>query len=130
MQQIQLQQQPIDIDTTLANDNRNMATTPNVTCILSDLIKTYSQADSIKKYSGEHYNYLQQKYTIFINNCQKLGLPEDQYIRAFSIMLSSRTLDFYYCTISPIQGMTLSKAIKLIKAQFKTHKVQQGYLQE
>ena len=93
-----------------------MATVPNVTRILSDLMKTYSQADSTKKYSGERYDHLQQKYAIFIDNCRKLGLPEDQYARAFSIMLSSRALDFYYRTISPVRGMTLAKAIELIKA--------------
>ena len=110
------------------NGNSNAAAIPNVTRILSDLMKTYSQADNAKKYSGERYDHLQQKYAIFVDNCRKLSLPEDQYAKAFSIMLSSRALDFYYRTISPARGMTLSQAMDMIKAQFETYEVQQGYL--
>ena len=58
LQQIRPQQQPADTDISLANDDRNVTTAPNVTRILSDLMKMYSQADSAKKYSGERYDHL------------------------------------------------------------------------
>ena len=86
-------------------------------------MKTYSQTDNIKKYSEERYDYLQQKYAIFVDNCRKLDLPENQYAKTFSIMLSSRALNFYYRTISSARDMTLSQAIDMIKTQFETHEI-------
>ena len=102
------------------NSNSNTAAIPNVTRILSDLMKTYSQADNAKKYLGERYDYLQQKYDIFVDNCRKLGLSENQYAKIFFIMLLSRALSFYYRIISPARGMILSQVYIYILFSFNS----------
>ncbi|PVH68828.1 hypothetical protein DL98DRAFT_440303, partial [Cadophora sp. DSE1049] len=51
-------------------------------------MKVYSHDN--KKYGGELYDILDVKLQIFYDCCAKVGLEEEQYHRAFSVMLKGR----------------------------------------
>jgi hypothetical protein len=85
--------------------------------LLTDLMKTYN--DNNKKYGGELYDILNVKLQIFYNYCNKIGLPEDQYQNAFSLMLKDYASDFYYSRITgrPYDFIIM---VSMVKRHFKT----------
>jgi hypothetical protein len=81
------------------------------------LIKVYTN-DNIK-YSRELYNILDVKLQAFYDSCIKVGLPENQYCNAFSIMLKDRARAFYY---DKITGRTYNfiTTVAIMKTHFET----------
>ena len=65
----------------------------NQSKLLADLMKIYNNDD--KKYGGEEYDILDIKLQVFYDCCTKVGLPDDQFHLAFSIMLKGRASAFY-----------------------------------
>ena len=90
-------------------------------------MKVYN--DDTKKYSGEMYDILDIKLQVFYDYCAKVGLPEEQYSKAFSIMLKDRASTFYY---DKITGRTydFSTMVAMVKTHFETEENRQLYMSE
>ena len=89
----------------------------NSTKLLTDLIKVYTNDNM--KYGGELYDILDVKLQAFYDSCIKVGLPENQYCNAFSIMLKDRARAFYY---DKITGRTYNfiTTVAIMKTHFET----------
>ncbi|TKW54419.1 hypothetical protein CTA1_12863 [Colletotrichum tanaceti] len=63
---------------------------------LGDLTKLYSNSDL--KYTGEKYDVLDVKLTTFRENCENVGIEDDErhLATAFPTMLKGKASDFYY----------------------------------
>ena len=86
------------------------------TKLLIDLIKIYNNNN---KYGGELYNIFNIKLQVFYDCCNKVGLPENQYHNAFSVMLKDRANAFYYSRITgrPYDFIII---MAMVKEHFKT----------
>jgi hypothetical protein len=89
-------------------------------------MKTYNNND---KYSGELYDIIDIKLQVFYDYCNKVGLPEDQFQKAFSVMLKDRARSFYYSRITrrPYDFIIM---VTIVKEHFETEENQQFYLAE
>jgi hypothetical protein len=89
-------------------------------------MKTYNNND---KYGGELYDIIDVKLQVFYDCYNKVGLPEDQFQKAFSVMLKDCARSFYYSRITrrPYDFITM---IAMVKENFKTEENQQFYLAE
>ena len=96
---------------------------------MADVMKTYNQADKGQLYSEKQYDHFEEKYVIFKDACHKLQLPDDQLVVAFFLMLTERARTFYFKKILH-RNVLLKEIIRLLKAEFETKEIQQGYLQE
>ncbi|RKF65586.1 integrase and RNaseH domain-containing protein, partial [Golovinomyces cichoracearum] len=69
------------------NDNRSDTFQQGATIVkaLTDLGKLYSDSDN--KFGGERYDVLDTKLKIFKELCQKAGIPQNMYHKAFFTML-------------------------------------------
>jgi hypothetical protein len=94
---------------------------------LTDLMKIYLDDD--KKYSGDEYDILDVKLQVFYDCCSKIGLPEDQYHSAYSIMLKGRASNFYYDKIAG-RSYDFDTMVDMTKAHFETEENHQKYLSE
>ena len=65
---------------------------------LTDLAKLYTDD---QKFSGDRYDVLNLKLTIFYEICGKVGIEPDRYKMAFATMLRGKALTYYYRYISP-----------------------------
>ena len=59
-----------------------------------------------KKYDESLIESLSYKFTIFMNLCTKVEIPQQTIQTAFSIMLKSMTLEYYYSNCQGI-GLTI-----------------------
>jgi hypothetical protein len=62
------------------------------------MMKIYTSND--KKYGGEEYDILDIKLQVFFDCYIKVGLADNQFHLAFSIILKGRASAFYYNKIS------------------------------
>jgi hypothetical protein len=96
---------------------------------ITDLRKIYN--DNSKKYSNAKYEYIQKKLTIFKNNYILLGIINDNIITAIPILLTGRTLDYFYNRLNLArQNIIFEEIITSIKDYFKILEVRQAYLNE
>ena len=72
-----------------------------------------------KKYSREG-NSFDYKYSIFINLCEKVELPCDIYLKAFSTILKGVMLKYYYIIYKPNPRMT--QLVDLCNSIYNTFK--------
>ena len=94
---------------------------------LTELMKIYN--DDGKKFGGELYDVVDYKLQIFFDCCSKVGIPNDQYSHAFSIMLKNRALTFYYDNLAG-RGYDFTHMIYETKIHFHTEENHQLYLSE
>ncbi|KAF8854920.1 hypothetical protein BDZ45DRAFT_627121 [Acephala macrosclerotiorum] len=96
----------------------------STTKLITDLMKVYPED---KRYGGELYDFLDSKLQVFYDCCNKVGLPEDQFDKAFSIMLKSRASVYYY---NHIVGRNLGFELMtdMIKKHFETEENRQLYM--
>ncbi len=104
---------------------RDSTGTPNK--LLTELMKIYNNDD--KKYGGEEYDILDVKLQVFYDCCSKIGLPEEQYHNAYSIMLKERASNYYYSKIAG-RLYDFKTMINLTKTHFETEENHQKYLSE
>jgi hypothetical protein len=95
--------------------------------LLADLMKIYNNDD--KKYGGEEYDILDIKLQVFYDCCTKVGLPDNQFHLAFSIMLKGRASSFYYDKISG-RSYDYPTMVEMTKTHFETEERRQKYLTE
>ena len=87
-------------------------------------MKTYNDSD---KYGGELYDIIDVKLQVFYDCCNKVGLPEDQFQKAFSVMLKDRARSFYYSRITG-RPYDFSTMVVMVKEHFETEENRQFYL--
>jgi hypothetical protein len=89
-------------------------------------MKTYNNND---KYGGELYDIIDIKLQVFYDCCNKVGLPEEQFQKAFSVMLKDYARSFYYSRITgrPYDFIIM---VAMVKEHFETEENQQFYLSE
>lgn len=110
-----------NVDDATANDNQNqVAPTPQHQGqrALSDLMKVYSNNDNIK-YGGGRYDFFDRKHAIWRDNIDKVQLPTDTELKAFSLMLKDDALDFYYQHLRS-SAKSITEAIDLTRKHFET----------
>ncbi|KAK4205862.1 hypothetical protein QBC37DRAFT_250933, partial [Rhypophila decipiens] len=63
---------------------------------IADFDKLYGSAAI--KYSGDAYDSLATKFNVFQNNCDRLGIPDNPFVRAAHLpsMLTGKALDYYH----------------------------------
>ena len=69
------------------------------------------------------------KLQVFYDYCTKVGLPEDQFHLAFSIMLKGRASLYYYDKIAR-RSYGLSTMVQMTRTHFETEERHQKYLTE
>ena len=89
---------------------------------MSEMMKIYSSGDTCK-YSGECYEYLDDKFAIFEDNCMKIGLLSEMIKKVFSIMLHGWVLTYYYRSIQSNSDIILEKVLLMVRSQFETYEV-------
>lgn len=94
--------------------------------LLTELTKLYSDD---KRFGGEIYDVLENKLRIFYDCCQKIGIGDDQYANAFSVMLKGRASTFYYDKLIG-NHYTFEKMIYETRCHFETEEKRQQYLTE
>jgi hypothetical protein len=95
--------------------------------LLTDLMKVYSQDD--RKYGGDQYDVLDVRLQVFYDCCTKIGLGQDQYHLAFSIMLKGRAAEFYYDKLAG-RSYDFATMTDMIRTHFETEENKQKYLSE
>ena len=94
---------------------------------LADLAKLY---DSSMKYKAEIYDVFDNKFVIFQDCCQKIGIGDAYMHLAFSIMLDGKARDYYYRRIlvpGAAEPPPLPAMIRSIKFHFENEEQQQTY---
>ncbi|EGY23394.1 uncharacterized protein VDAG_04832 [Verticillium dahliae VdLs.17] len=95
---------------------------------LTDLTKLYTDD---MKYGGGMYDILESKLLIFRDNCHKAGIPHALFAGAFSIMLKTKALQFYFarlCNVTP--SPDFHTMVSRVKQHFETEESRQVYLAE
>jgi hypothetical protein len=79
-------------------------------------MKTYNDND---KYGGELYDIIDVKLQVFYDYYNKVGLPEDQFQKAFSVMLKDCVRSFYFSRITgrPYDFIIM---VVIVKEHFET----------
>ncbi|PVH75573.1 hypothetical protein DL98DRAFT_643966, partial [Cadophora sp. DSE1049] len=95
--------------------------------VLVDVMKVYLYDN--KKYEGELYDILNIKLQIFYDCCVKVGLEEEQYYQAFSVMFKGRASDFYYDKIAG-RSYNFGIIVVMTKAYFETEENRMLYFFE
>lgn len=90
-------------------------------------MKIYIGGD--KKYGGAEYDILDNKLQIFYDCCTKVGLVEDQFHLAFSIMLIGKASEFYYDKIAG-RLYNFIQMVEMTRLHFETEERRQKYLSE
>ena len=99
---------------------------------------TYSKqlAALAKMYGPEHkYNGINDnfdyKFKIFVNFCQKAGLPREGLSSAFDLMLKDSALDYYYANQGKgLEALPIEAMCDSIKANFEGKEHKTNLLQE
>ncbi|KAF1828306.1 hypothetical protein BDW02DRAFT_652134 [Decorospora gaudefroyi] len=91
-----------------------------------DLSKLYTDDH---KFSGDRYDVLNLKLTIFYELCGKVGIEPDRYKMAFSTMLRGKALTYYYQYISP-HNYTFDGMTQKLREYFHTAENNQLFLNE
>jgi hypothetical protein len=97
------------------------------TKLIIDLVKLYN--DNNDKYGGELYDILNVKLQIFYEYYNTIGLPEDQFCKAFPIMLKGHARSFYHSRITGRQYDFIIM-VAMVKGHFKTKENRQFYWSE
>jgi hypothetical protein len=84
--------------------------------LITDLKKTYDNDD---KYGRELYDIINVKLQIFYEYCNTIGLPEDQFYKAFPVMLKGHARSFYHSRITGRQYDFITM-VAMVKGHFKT----------
>ena len=93
---------------------------------LTDLAKLYTDD---QKFSGDRYDVLNLKLTIFYELCGKVGIEPDRYKMAFATMLRGKALTYYYQYISP-HNYTFDSMTQKLREYFHTAENHQLFLNE
>lgn len=101
--------------------------TPHTPKQLVDLMKIYNNDEH--KYGGEVYEVLEYKLRIFYDYCRKVGLLEENYIDAFSIILKGRASEYYFTQLVG-KGYTFLRIKERLQIHFETAEKRQLYLSE
>jgi hypothetical protein len=80
------------------------------------LKKTYNNDN---KYGGELYDIIDVKLQIFYKCCNTIRLPEDQFYKAFLVMLKGYARSFYHSRITRRQYDFITM-VAMVKGHFKT----------
>ena len=99
----------------------------NTSKMLTEMTKLCT--DQNNKFGGELYDVLNTKLRIFYDNCQKLGLPSNQFHYAYSIMLKGRAATFYYERLAG-KGLNFDQMVYETRCHFETEEQKQQYLSE
>jgi len=95
--------------------------------MITELVKHYHNEDD--KYGGGLYDSLDVKLLTFYDCCEKVGLQENQYHSAFSVMLKDRAKKFYYTKIKG-NAKDFRTMVTMTKAHFDTEENRQLYFAE
>ncbi|RKF54613.1 integrase and RNaseH domain-containing protein [Golovinomyces cichoracearum] len=111
------------------NDNRSDTFQQGATFAkaLTDLGKLYSDSDN--KFGGERYDVLDTKLKIFKELCQKAGIPQTMYHKAFSTMLKGCAQTLYYDHITE-GNLNFNQMVKMMQNYFHPPENRQMYLTE
>jgi hypothetical protein len=95
--------------------------------MLTDLAKIYSNNE--EKFGGELYDILDSKVQIFVDYCEKAGVPPHLYHKAYSVMLKDRAKQFYFDRLAQ-ENLNFDEMINRTRGFFHTVEDRQMYIQE
>ncbi|TQS37681.1 hypothetical protein Golomagni_01836, partial [Golovinomyces magnicellulatus] len=107
--------------------NYKISPNPDITPCNSiiTLMKAYTDD---KKYRGTPSESFDSKFTIFIDYCNVISIPNDQRNLAFKIMLEDTALQHYYESCNPNTPPQLDSLYQTIKSYFEGQEHQQSML--
>jgi hypothetical protein len=80
------------------------------------LAKAYVDED---RYSGHPDDSFEYKFSIFLDNCERVGIPPEAQNLAFPIMLTNLAKDYYYKSYRT-NHLTLDQLHEAMQRRFET----------